>query len=76
MRGVTAAHEHASPAVVLVEHVARIASARIHSISSAKNGSQVIRFGIWMSDFHECCAPSKESVTPLGVPMITNSAPQ
>ena len=27
--------------------------------------------GIWMSLFHECCAPSLESVTPLGVPTIT-----
>jgi hypothetical protein len=48
-----------------------IASARIQSISMAKNGSQVTRFGIWMSDFQECCAPSCESVTPDGVPTTT-----
>ena len=54
----------------------RIASHRIQSISTAKSGSHVTRFGIWMSLFQECCAPSGESVTPLGVPTITNSAPQ
>ena len=54
----------------------RIASERIQSISIANSGSHVIRLGIWMSLFQLCCAPSGESVMPLGVPTITNSEPQ
>ena len=51
----------------------RIDSARIQSTSTTKIGSQVIRFGIWMSDFQLCWAPSLDSDTPEGVPRITNS---
>ena len=37
---------------------------------------QLAVFGIWMSLFQECCAPSGESVTPDGVDIRTNSLRQ